>query len=274
MIGAHKVVELGVEQIYWNAELVFWQAFQYTELGRKFWTEQCMKHLDKQVADAALRKTLTPDYPVGARRILFCDDYYPTLQMPHVELVTDAITRVVPEGVVTADGRTHACDVLVYATGFETTGWHWSMDVVGRGGVRLADAWREGPEAYLGITTAGFPNMFMTYGPNTNLGHNSITFMIERQTEYIVKAMEGLSARGLRAMDVRRDVQDAFNAELQDKLAKTSWADPAAGSWYKNAKGKITQNWSGSCEDYRAAVSDVAWEAYETVPAAASVAAE
>jgi len=176
--------------------------------------------------------------------------------------VTERIERIVPEGVVTKDGATHRLDVLVYATGFETTGWHWSVDVTGRGGLKLRDAWKNGPEAYLGITVTNFPNLFMIYGPNTNLGHNTITFMIERQTEYIIKCLEAIRGRNLASIEVSKTAQDRFNRELQARLAKTTWADPRCGSWYKTADGRVTQNWAGHTREYRERTREVAWADY------------
>jgi hypothetical protein len=126
----------------------------------------------------------------------------------------------------------------------------------------LRDAWAESPEAYLGITTANFPNLFILYGPNTNLGHNSITYMLERQAEYVVKALSELQERKLASMDVKKSAQDRFQKELQTALAKTTWADPHCQSWYKNATGHITQNWSSHTRDYAAATSEVKWDDY------------
>jgi hypothetical protein len=125
--------------------------------------------------------------------------------------------------------------------------------------------WADGPASYLGIMAAEFPNMFMTYGPNTNLGHNSITVMIERQCEYIIQCLQGLKERGARAIMPTLSAQDAFNSEIQERLKRTSWADPNAESWYKNASGKITQNWSGSVEEYREAVAHVKWNDFDFV---------
>jgi cation diffusion facilitator CzcD-associated flavoprotein CzcO len=262
LMTAPEVAVLTRDSVYANADYLFWQAFQWTVEGRAAFTRQSLMHLEAQVADPELRRKLTPDYPIGCKRVLFADDYYPALQLPHVTLETAAIDRITPEGVRMRDGGEHPLDVLVYATGFETTGWHWSMQVNGRGGVSLADAWQQGPQAYLGITVAGFPNFFMIYGPNTNLGHNSITFMIERQCEYIVQALTECSRRGLAAMEPSRAAQDRFNAELQQALARTTWADPRCSSWYKTAGGQITQNWSSHTRDYAAATKTVNFDDY------------
>jgi len=255
--SAPQVAVAEREYLYQRADQWLWQAFEWTAEGRAAYTAFALDHLHAQVADPVLRARLTPDYPIGCKRILVADTYYPALQQPNVELVTQPIALIVPNGVVTADGLEHPLDVLVFATGFETTGWHWSLDVAGRAGRRLADAWRPVPEAYLGITVAGFPNLFMTYGPNTNLGHNSITFMIERQAEYAVKALAALEANDATALEVTAAAQARFNANLQAALARSTWADPGCTSWYKTTDGRIVQNWSSHTRAYAQATRHV-----------------
>src|SRR5690606_29019209 len=200
MAKALELTDTMRRYIFDNADHFFWQAFQWTPAGRAAFTRISLNHLEAQVEDPALRQQLTPNYPIGCKRVLFCDDYYPALQKPNVELVTTAIDRIVPGGVVTADGRQHDVDLTVYATGCATTEWKWSVDIIGSDGRHLNQAWAETPEAYLGIGVAGFPNLFVMYGPNTNLGHNSITFMLECQGDYIVKALAALDSAGARAM--------------------------------------------------------------------------
>lgn len=251
--------------IYENAEHFFWQAFSWTPEGRAAFTRQAMDHLEAQVEDPELRAKLTPDYPIGCRRVLICDDFYPCLAEPHVDLVTDHIDRITPDGVLTQDGASRDFDILVFATGFETTGWEWSVDIVGQSGRSISDTWSDAPEAYLGITVADFPNLFVLYGPNTNLGHNSITFMLERQAEYVVSAMTALEGAGAKAMAPRVSAQKAFNEKLQADLASTSWADPACNSWYKTGDGRITQNWSGHTRAYADAVAEVKLDDYELI---------
>jgi cation diffusion facilitator CzcD-associated flavoprotein CzcO len=259
---APEITEIEREHLYLASEALFWQAFQYTDVGRAHYTEQALNLLKIQIPDPELRRKLTPNYPIGCKRVLFADDYYPALIRPNVSLVTEGIDRIVPAGIVTKDGATHAADVIVYATGFETTGWHFSVDVTGRNGVTLREAWKDGAKAYLGLTVAGFPNLFLVYGPNTNLGHNTITFMIERQAEYIVQCLRAMQTRGLAAIEVAEAAQDRFNRELQKRLAKTTWADPACNSWYKTADGHITQNWAGDTREYREATRNVEWRDY------------
>jgi cation diffusion facilitator CzcD-associated flavoprotein CzcO len=257
-----QVAMLNREMIYQNADYLMWQVFSWTQLGRDAYTRIALNHLADQVPDAALRAKLTPSYPIGCKRILIADDYYPALLRSNVTLETDAIARITPTGIETRTGTCIDVDVIVYATGFETTGWRWSLDVVGREGKRLHEVWGESPQAYLGITSAQFPNLFILYGPNTNLGHNSITFMLERQAEYLVQALSSLRERNLVAMEVKQSAQDVFNQQIQTELSKTPWADPSCHSWYKNAQGHITQNWSSHTRAYAAATAQVKWDDY------------
>ena len=216
---------------------------------QKRWREMALGNLEEHIQDPELRKKLTPNYPVGGKRVLIHDDYFPALARENVELVTEAIERIDASGVVTADGEHHAFDVLVYGTGFDTTHFMAPMEIEGRDGHVLESQWKDGAEAYLGLTVAGFPNFFMMYGPNTNLGHNSIIFMIECQANYIVRCVERLRNEGLRYLDLSPEAMKAFNVQLQAKLDKTVWARTPR-SWYKNAAGKITNNWSGTTTAY------------------------
>jgi cation diffusion facilitator CzcD-associated flavoprotein CzcO len=257
-----QLAMLNRDLIYQNADYLMWQVFSWTKVGRDAYTRVALNHLAEQVSDPALRAKLTPNYPIGCKRVLIADDFYPALMRPNVTLETDGIARITPRGIETSTGTHLDVDVIIYATGFETTGWHWSVEVIGRGGQRLSEAWADAPRAYLGITSAQFPNLFILYGPNTNLGHNSITFMLERQVEYVVQALSTLRERRLSTMEVKQSAQDAFNEQLQAALAKTTWADPTCHSWYKTAQGQITQNWSSHTRDYAAATAQVKWEDY------------
>ncbi|WP_375182535.1 flavin-containing monooxygenase [Sphingomonas adhaesiva] len=256
-------MKLGAAQramIFDQADFLTWQAFQWTPEGRAAFTRAALDHLEAQVPDADLRAKLTPDYPVGCKRILICDDFYPALCRDNVTLVTGGVDTIEPGGVRTADGLVEL-DVMIFATGFETTEWNWSMEVVGTGGRTLREAWADGPEAYLGIMVAGFPNMFVLYGPNTNLGHNSISFMIEQQVAYMLRTLDALDAEDASAAEVTADGQARFQQRIEQLLAGTVWADPHCNSWYKAANGRIYQNWAGNCTDYAAATATVDREA-------------
>ena len=221
-------------------------------------------HLNAQVADAKLRELLTPDYPIGCKRVLITDDYYPAVVRPNVEIVTEAIARITPDGIETASGRRVPLDVIVWGTGFATAGFLVPIDIVGRGGRRLHDIWANGAAAHRGVTVAGFPNMFILYGPNTNLGHNSIIFMSERQMDYVMPLVRTILARDLALLDVRPEAQAAYNRMLQDRLATTVWA-ANCGSWYKH-DGKITNNWAGSTIEFWRQMRRPDLDAYETIP--------
>ena len=207
------------------------------------------QYLDEQIPDPRLRAVLVPDYPPGGKRLLISDDYYAALRRPNVELVTSGIDHVDEDAVVLSDGRRLVVDAIILATGFESTAFLAPMTVEGLDGCSLQAAWRAGAQAYLGLTVAGFPNFFMMYGPNTNLGHNSIIFMIECQTRYVMECLHALRSRGARWMDVRAGAMDAYNARIRRALAKTAWA--ATGkSWYKTADGTITNNWPATTIRY------------------------
>lgn len=206
-------------------------------------------HLAKQVEDPELREKLTPDYPIGCKRVLFSNDYYPALTQPNVRVETTPITEIIPEGLRTADGAVHEADVIIYGTGFKGTEFLWPMTIHGRGGRTLSDAWADGAHAYYGIAVPDFPNLFLVYGPNTNLGVGSIIYMIESQARYIRQAVQLLADHPGHCLDVRADLEQHYNTALQQRLARTPWN--FCSSWYRNAAGRITNNWPGSQTSYR-----------------------
>ena len=228
-------------------------------------TQRSLAHLRRQVKDPALRAKLVPDYPIGAKRVLFNDDYYPTLSRRNVRLVTDGVAAIEPTGVRTAAGELVPADVLVFATGFHATEFLAPMRITGAGGRALAEEWRSGAHAYLGVTVSGFPNFFMLYGPNTNLGHNSILVMIEAQVNYVIEAIRQMDARGLRRLDVKRTAMDDYNRWLRGDLAKSVWAADKQ-SWYKLADGTITNNWPHSTIRYRRLLRQVDLGVYDIAP--------
>ncbi len=255
-------VDRGMRWLIWKLMDLRFQAFKLgTKAADKF-RRQALDYLHAVVQDPELRAKLTPDYEIGCKRVLVSDDFYQALVRPNVELVTEAVQEVTPNGVKTGDGVEHVCDVVIYGTGFVTTDFVSPVEVVGRGGKTLNEAWKDGAEAYLGMTVAGFPNLFMLYGPNTNLGHNSIIFMIEAQVGYMIEAMRAMKAKGAKALTVRDDAFARFNAQLQKDLTETSWAG-SCSSWYKTESGKITNNWSGDTLTYSRMTRRPALEDYE-----------
>ncbi|MGN6693759.1 MAG: flavin-containing monooxygenase [Aquihabitans sp.] len=225
-----------------------WLLFRNGSRAARLLEKRFTSELSKVVTDDVTAEALLPDYPVGCKRILISNDWYPTLFRDDVCVVTDPVERITAGGVV-AGGVEHPADTIVFGTGFASTGFLAPIRVTGRGGRDLHTEWRDGAEAHLGITVAGFPNLFVLYGPNTNLGHNSIIFMLERQIAYALTWIRRLIEDDAATVEVQETAQAASNARLQRHLERTVWA-ASCHSWYKTASGKITNNWSGPTVAY------------------------
>ena len=197
----------------------------------------------RQVRDAELRAIVTPDYAIGCKRLLISSDWYPALSQPHVTMRQGGVTEIRPRAVVGEDGTEAPADVLIYGTGFDAQNTV-RIDICGRDGLTLAEAWSKGNRAYLGTVVAGFPNMFLMVGPNTGLGHNSQVLMIESQARYIVDSLRRLRRRGAECMVVRPEVQDSFNDWLDSRMAGTVWQTGGCHSWYQDPRsGRNTVLW-------------------------------
>lgn len=255
------LVDRAMRFFIWQMMDVRFRAFRRDTPSAAAFRKLAIGYLEKKIDDPVLRAKLTPDYPIGCKRILISDDYYDTLKRENVELVTEAVAEVAGRGIRTADSAEHACDVIVYGTGFDTTHFLAPLEIHGAGGRTLTEAWKDGAEAYLGVTVAGFPNLFMLYGPNTNLGHNSIIVMLEAQADYVVKCMKEMRRRRARALEVKPAAFAAFNAALQKDLEATAWAGECS-SWYKTASGKITNNWAHDTATYRRQTANPAFDDY------------
>jgi cation diffusion facilitator CzcD-associated flavoprotein CzcO len=217
-------------------------------LQRRWALGQFRKLLRKSVPDPELRAKLTPDYPIGCKRILISDNFYSSLCRENVSLVTAGIDRITPDGVRTVDGVEHAADVIVYATGFDTQGHHTDQRVIGPGGYRLSEAWSEAPVAYEGCMVAGFPNYHFVTGPNTGVGSTSVIFMIEQSANMIIDCVRAAGEEGLIAP--REEAMRAYDDEMQAALATTVWAT-SCSSWYKRDDGRITILYPYSAQTYR-----------------------
>jgi cation diffusion facilitator CzcD-associated flavoprotein CzcO len=201
------------------------------------------RHLRRQVADPRLREQLTPRYRLGCKRILISNDYYPALCQANVELITDGLSEARTSSILSVDGAEREIDAIILGTGFAATVPPVADYVRGRDGALLADAWRDGMCAYLGTMVAGFPNAFMLVGPNTGVGHSSMIYMIESQTHYVLSALRALQRRGAAVLDVRPEVQRAYNEDLQRRLDGTVWNSGGCRSWYLDASGRNTTLW-------------------------------
>jgi cation diffusion facilitator CzcD-associated flavoprotein CzcO len=215
------------------------------------------------VADPALRARLTPDWHYGCRRPLLSNKYYPMFNRPNVHLLDKGIQRIVANGVVTGDGELREVDTIILATGFETTRFLACLDVTGRDGVHIQEAWRDGAIAYRGITTSDFPNLFMLYGPNTN--NNSLITMIELEVGYAVRHIRRLLDARLRFIDVKRAAMDAYNVQLQQDIANIKvWRSDCRG-YYRAPSGRIVTQFPYTMTQYTAMLAQVDDDAYEAV---------
>ena len=201
--------------------------------------------LARQVPDPELRAKLTPDYSIGCKRILLSNEFYPALQQPNVELLACGVSELRTGSIVGADGREREVDAVVFATGFHVTDMPIAERVAGRDGQTLDDVWQGSPRAYLGTAIPGFPNLFFLLGPNTGLGHTSIVVMIEAQVNYVMQALRLMQRGNVAELEVRADVQEAYNRDLDRQLEKSVWNSGGCASWYVDDKGRNSTLWPG-----------------------------
>ena len=227
--------------------------------------DQWRTYMTSIVRDPSLREVCTPDYELGCKRVLIADDWYPMVVRDDVEITTSAITGIVPEGVVTADGETHELDVLIYGTGFKATDFLTPMRVTGRGGLSLDDRWADGASAFSGVAVSGFPNLFILYGPNTNLGANSIVYMLETQARFITSLLESAERSSMATLEVLASSEATWQAMIDEKSLSTAWVT-GCHSWYTQ-KGRNTNNWPDLTFRYRRALKDPSLLDFDVRPA-------
>jgi cation diffusion facilitator CzcD-associated flavoprotein CzcO len=220
-----------------------------------------------EIKDPELRRKVTPNFRIGCKRMLIANDWYPTLDREHVELVTDGIREVDGRRIITDDGAAREVDAIIVATGFHVTDSPMFDVVCGREGRSLRQTFADkGMQAFKGTTISGFPNMFVLVGPNVGLGHTSMVYMIESQIKYVVDAVTTMKRRGLHSVDVRQDAQDAYNDELQRKLGGSVWMTGGCASWYLDAHGNNTTLWPDFTFRFRRQTKRFDIDAYETSP--------
>lgn len=247
----HESVALGV---VWNTPLT-----RVVELvGRA--------QLRRQVRDPWLRRQLTPEFRAGCKRLLMSDDYYPALQRDNCKLITWPIARIAPDGIRTAEGIEHRADCIVFATGFDVSKKGTPIPITGRDGRVLADEWRRGAFAYRSVTVSGYPNLFLTFGPNSGPGHNSALVYMESQIDYLVRAVRIILDRDLTMLDVRPDRQERYNAAIQRRLGATTW-NSGCRSWYLTEDGFNPTMYPGFATQYRHQLRDVDLDDYTVTTA-------
>jgi cation diffusion facilitator CzcD-associated flavoprotein CzcO len=261
--------------IYWGREVLV-VGFTRDPRVMRVPGQLARRHLRRQVPDPELRRRLTPDYTIGCKRILISNDFYPALQQPNAELVTDPIAEIRPHAVVTRDGTERPVDAIVLATGFQVAPPPVGDMIRGRGGLRLGDVWRErGMRAYRGTTFSGFPNLFMLVGPNTGLGHSSMIYMIESQLAYVLDALRrmGDGTRVTTAVEPRPEALEAYNAAVQRRLARSVWSTGGCSSWYQDQHGQNVTLWPSFTFHFRRLLSRFDLENYEQRPVPAGAGA-
>jgi cation diffusion facilitator CzcD-associated flavoprotein CzcO len=244
-------------------------AIRHPETLGRVGASRSARFMRSQLKDPVTRERAWPDYTFGCKRILFSSHYLPALERANVELVSAPIASVAPEGVLTADGRAHDVDCVIWATGFRTTDFMFPMRVTGADGRDLHEYWAPGAHAHLGMSVPGFPNMFLMYGPNTNTSGGSIIVYLEAQAAYVRQAIEQLRARDVGAIEVRAEVEAASDRELQARFAGTAWT--RCDSWYRDERGRIVTNWPGYMREYlqRTATLDASEFRFAPLPASA-----
>ena len=236
--------------------------FSFLELGTYAFTgNERVGRLFRALADRERRTALgddpellakaTPDYDIGCKRILITSDWYPTLRRDDVELVTGGVERITADGVVGADGVERPADVIIYGTGFASHGFVAPMEIGGVDGRDLNEVWAGRPEAYLGTTVSGFPNMFVLYGPNTNHGAGSVPYTLECQFDYVIDALGRLRDGGFRWLDLRPQTQARWREEMEERSRRTVWMTGGCHNWYITDAGDNTNNWPGPWLEYR-----------------------
>jgi len=234
---------------YWLSEalcpLIFLDAPRLSALPER----ESRRHLRRSVPDPALREKLTPRFQFGCKRVLISDDYWSSFARANVELVTDPIAEVVREGIRTQGGALHELDAIVCATGFDATFARAPFAVIGRGGRRLDEAWRDGAQAYKGLSVHGFPNWFILMGPNTGPGHTSVLVYTEAQIAHALGAIRVLLRDGVRSVEVRPEVQARYNAGLQRRMRHMVWSS-GCHSWYLSADGRNRALYPGFAAEY------------------------
>lgn len=260
--GAQRLTRLGV---YWLREV---QAigFLHPRVNRLA-QRLAARHLRAQVSDPRLRAKLTPGYTMGCKRVLLSNTYFPALTRDNVEVVTDAIREVRPDGIVTADGTVHPVDTIIFGTGFHVTDMPIMSHVRGRDGRSLAEAWTPTMRAYRGTTVAGFPNLFILLGPNTGLGHTSVVLMAESQLQHVIKALAHLRRRGLPGIEPTEQAQRRDVAHIDRKMRGTVWQTGGCTSWYLDSTGRNSTLWPGFATSFRLRLRRFRAGDYAPVPA-------
>jgi cation diffusion facilitator CzcD-associated flavoprotein CzcO len=224
--------------IFLRGEILVFPIVKTRERSR--WRERVQafarRHIRSSVHDTNKREAMIPQFPLGCKRMLIADNFYEAMDRANVQLVTAGIQRIEQDAVITADGKNHATDIIVYATGFDLENYYRQTEVTGPGGVKLSDLWADIPRAYKGGFVPGLPNFYLTTGPNTGVGSTSVVYMIEAQLNLILQAIKAAGSEG--TIQVKEKAHQRYNSEIREALQHTVWAGDCM-SWYKREDGEI-----------------------------------
>ncbi|MCW2991410.1 MAG: FAD-dependent pyridine nucleotide-disulfide oxidoreductase, partial [Solirubrobacterales bacterium] len=243
-----KLFRAGIYTFFESRVFPFTRKPDLMKAGEKI----ALRHMRKLIPDdAELRAKLTPGYRMGCKRILMSNTYYGALAQPNADVVTDAIAEIGADFIRTADGTRHEVDTIILGTGFYVADMPFTEWVRGRDGRTMAEVFDGSPQAYLGTTVAGFPNLFLLTGPNTGLGHNSIVYILESQFNYVLDALAQMRSRGIGSLEVKPEAQRRFNEKVQKAMEDTVWTTGGCASWYIDRNGLNTTLWPGWTWDFR-----------------------
>ena len=204
-------------------------------------------HIQRSIKDARTRKLMTPDYPLGCKRILISDNYYETINRDNVTVIGEGIAHIDKDGLTTNDGKRHSADIIVYATGFDVENYMYATEIVGPDNTTLQSLWAEKPSAYKGAFVPGFPNFYFMSGPNTGVGTTSVVYIIEAQLNLILQAID--AAGNEKLISVSKAANDSYNHKLRGALQNTVWAGDCK-SWYKRDDGEIVTLYPHSARSF------------------------
>ena len=220
--------------------------------GRSRWRDRVQayvkQHIRSSIKDVRTRKLMTPDYPLGCKRILISDNFYQTLNRDNVRVIPEGIQRIDGHSLITSDGQSHAADIIVFATGFDVEQQMYATEMVGVDGISLTQHWADKPTAYKGAFVPGFPNLYLMSGPNTGVGTTSVIYIIEAQINLILQAMDASGEDQL--IEVRQAANEAYNQRLREALQATVWAGDCK-SWYKREDGEIVTLYPRNARTFR-----------------------
>jgi 4-hydroxyacetophenone monooxygenase len=215
--------------------------------------QYALAHLNHKFADRPdLQAQLTPDFPIFSKRIIIDGGWFDALKKDNVALETDRIERILPNGLRMADGRELEFDAIICATGFDVANMLGNLEVKGREGRNLRDEWgADDPRSYLGITLPGYPNYFLTVGPNSAPNHAAGQNLIsETQINYIIECLDHLISEGASTIEPTQAAFEAWNEKVDERMKSMIWSHPKATSYYRNSKGRVFLSWPYRLVDY------------------------